>query len=137
MDAMKVAETAVLYAARKRVDWSVQTSPWIHNILVNAKLKKHGLCYHWANGMWIDLSSVLPPEIKMTLIETRPRFCSLEHHVISLHHADKYWTEGIILDAWKGNGTLFHEDFSLSRRSWQFESSVPYYNVSLVPESHR
>lgn len=125
--ARKVAETAVNCSARKREEWGVGCNPWVHNALVNAQFRKYGLCYHWSNALWDDLRPVLPHQLKMTLIETDSAGFSLGHHAVSLHRADGYWTQGVVLDGWKGGGMLVYQELSKSGRKWRFENSAPYW----------
>jgi hypothetical protein len=124
--ASEFATAAVESSAKWRGEWEVKTAPWLHNTLVNTKVRDRGLCYQWAQYMYVDLEPHLPPRMRMSLIRTVDNSVFNEHHVISLHGVNDSWSHGMVLDGWKGAGNLVFYPVADEPGKWEFESHGPY-----------
>lgn len=120
------ATAAVESSAKWRGEWEVKTAPWLHNTLVNTKFRERGLCYQWAQYLYVDVERHLPPKMRMSLVRTVDDGVFNEHHVISLHGMHDSWSRGIILDGWKGAGNLVFYPVANEPGKWEFESHGPY-----------
>ncbi|MEX1049432.1 MAG: hypothetical protein WED15_07890 [Akkermansiaceae bacterium] len=124
--AREFAAAAVESSAKRRGEWQVKTAPWLHNTLVNTKIRERGLCYQWAQHLYVDVEHHLPPTLRMTLIRTVDNRLFTEHHAISLHGKSDSWSSGILLDGWKGAGNLWFYPVADEPDRWEFESHGPY-----------
>jgi hypothetical protein len=120
------AKAAVESTAKRRSEWEVKTAPWLHNTLVNTKFRDRGLCYQWAQYLYVDVERHLPSTMRLTLICTVDKRLFTEHHVLSLHGQNDSWSCGILLDGWKGAGNLVFYPVADEPDKWEFESHGPY-----------
>ena len=101
--------------------------PQFHNFLVNAGVKKRGLCHHWARDLGARLAAL---QLRtLTLRWGIARGGTLrEHNAVVVTARGQRFEEGIVLDAWRHSGRLFFTDVAADRYPWRedrHESFVP------------
>jgi hypothetical protein len=121
-DAARLAHEAVMYSRLLAARYNVQTSPWVHNFLVNAGLKKRGLCYQWADDLWIHLSAMHLKSIRLLPVGANIGDYWREHNAIAVlprhHHIPL--GRAIVLDAWRHSGNLYFSTVARDEKyKWQ------------------
>ena len=92
------------------------TSPKWHNFLVIVGVKKQGLCYHYADGLYIYLITYKAdyPHFAFHLIGANIGSYWREHNALAIVPKGETIDDGIIVDAWRETGGLFvapiHQD---------------------------
>ncbi len=108
-EASRLAHEAIIYSQTLARKYKVQTSPWVHNFLVNAGLKKRGLCYQWADDLMSHLSTINPKTLRLLPIGANIGDYWREHNAVAVlpSKANIPLSRGIILDAWRYSGDLY------------------------------
>ena len=88
--------------------FSLISPPWFHNFLVNVGLREKGLCYHWADALYIHLMQKGYSEVEFHLVGANIGEYFFEHNAIVIVGKGKNVSEGIVLDPWRNSGKLFH-----------------------------
>jgi len=104
-EAKLVAYEAVLYPKVLANEYNLMTPPNYHNQMVNAGVRKKGLCYHFAQ----DLTKHLDRPYKTLTLERMMSFQGklLEHNVPTIRAKGQKISEAIILDAWRHSADLY------------------------------
>ncbi len=108
-EASEVAHEAIFYSRKLAQRYKVQTSPWIHNFLVNVGLKKRGLCYQWADDLISHLDSLHLRTLKFVPIGANIGDYWREHNAVAVLPAYAHipLSQAIMLDAWRHSGNLY------------------------------
>ena len=117
-EARMIAETAVAEANALGIRYRAVRPPWFHNMLVNAKLKPRGLCYHWANDLWRKLTDLPVHSFELHFAVARldtPR----EHNAIVVTLRGQPFAEGVVLDAWRRSGILTWSRVAGDKYPWR------------------
>lgn len=113
-EAMDLAGSSVTYTQSLAQEYKVVSPPIFHNLLVNAGIKKRGLCFEWCD----DLCRYLHNR-NYKSFDLHPAGSSIgdywhEHNALVITAKGQPFSEGIILDGWRNSGELFfapvHED---------------------------
>ena len=105
-EANRAAETACAYAWELRETYRIVGTPSFHNLLINLRLKKRGLCYQWAD----DIAAKLEPLSLTTLVLDRAiarQGTWREHNALVLTAPGVSFKQGILLDGWRHSGRLY------------------------------
>jgi hypothetical protein len=78
---------------------------WWQNVLVNAGLKKRGLCYEWAEDLTVQLRKLHPMTLELYWAVAWPH-TPLEHNAVVVCAHGQPFDKGILLDAWRYSGKL-------------------------------
>jgi hypothetical protein len=104
-EAARVARTATEEAAALAAEYRPARPAWFNNILVNAGLRERGLCYHWANELFLRLHPLAPRTLEFHL-GVAGRDTSREHNAVVVTARGRPFREGLVLDAWRHGGCL-------------------------------
>ena len=106
-EAARAAEIASSYALQLAADWQVTDPPLVHNAKVLHGLRDKGLCNDWAEAMITRLRQERFETLEMHWATSPPEGFRVIHHsaVISARGAEL--DDGVLLDPWRGGGTLF------------------------------
>jgi hypothetical protein len=104
-EAAQVAQTATKEAAALAAEYRPARPAWFNNILVNAGLRERGLCYHWANELFLRLHPLAPRTLEFHL-GVAGRDTSKEHNAVIVTARGQPFREGLVLDAWRHGGRL-------------------------------
>lgn len=104
-EAALLADTATEQAAQLSRDYRPARPAWFNNMLINAGLRKRGLCYHWANELFLRLHPLAPRTLEFHL-GVAGRDTPKEHNAVVVTARGRPFTEGLVLDAWRHGGRL-------------------------------
>lgn len=105
-DAAAVAALAYDYPRELAQQYRLVRPPLWHNLLINLRLKKRGLCYQWAEDLMTKLQSVEIRSLELHWGVARPGSFR-EHNTVVITAPQQPFTSGIVLDPWRQSGTLF------------------------------
>jgi len=97
---------------------------WWHNVLVNAGLKKRGLCYEWAEDLTFRLRELQLTSIELHWAVARERTMR-EHNGVAVGANGQPFSEGIVLDAWRYSGRLHWAQIERDRYPWRQGKDLP------------
>ena len=99
--------------------------PQLHNFLVNAGVKKRGLCHHWARDLGERLAG-----LKLRTLVLRwgiARAGTLrEHNAVVVTARGQPFERGIVLDAWRHSGRLFSTAVVADKYPWKEDRSESF-----------
>jgi hypothetical protein len=117
-EARTFAEAAVDEANALGIQYRAVRPSWFHNVLVNTKVKRQGLCYHWANDLSQKLVNL--PIQSFELHFAVARIGTLrEHNAIVVTLRGQPFAEGLVLDAWRHSGVLAWSHVVTDKYPWQ------------------
>lgn len=123
-EALSVAKISVYYPLELAKQYELTSNPVIHNILVNQGIKPRGLCTHWTEDMLRKLTSLELQTLKFYwVVANREEAFRLEHSALVVVATDKDYRDGIVLDAWRDSGILYHSPVMQDKYQWS-----PHYN---------
>ena len=122
IEAARVAERAQITARKLAQDYRSAGSPHFHNFLVNAGLKKRGLCFHFAEDLTRQLEALQLRTLELHWATARGGTLR-EHNSVVVTARGKPFHEGIVLDAWRDPGTLFWSPVQRDRYPWQKDTT--------------
>lgn len=104
-EAELTARCAIEYARQLAGEYRLVRPPLFHNFLVNTRLKKRGLCFHWAEDLLAQLQALDLATLDLHWGIARagtPR----EHNSIVVTARGEPFERGVVLDAWRSSGRL-------------------------------
>jgi hypothetical protein len=105
-DAALVAALAYDYPRELARQYQLVRPPLWHNLLINLRLKKRGLCYHWAEDLAVKLQAAGPGSLELHWGVARAGSFR-EHNTVVVTAPDQPFNTGIVLDPWRDSGRLF------------------------------
>ena len=130
-EASRLAEAALEKSAALAREYRAIWPPWLHNNLVNCKLRDRGLCYHWANDLFAGLQALHLRSLELHLAVARidtPR----EHNAVLITAHRQPFDQGVVLDAWRHSGRLWWGFAATDKYPWQ-----PLPRDRVAPELER
>ena len=90
------------------IDTFKLTSPplW-HNFLVNAGLRKKGLCFHWSDALYLHLKQQHYRDFSFHLVGANIGSYFTEHNALLVTSKQGNIQEGIVIDPWRNSGRLY------------------------------
>jgi hypothetical protein len=115
-EAMDLAQNSVIYTQKLAKEYKVVSPPLFHNLLVNAGIKKRGLCFEWCD----DLCRYLYQR-NYKSFDLHPAGSSIgsywqEHNALVVTAKNQPFSEGVILDGWRHSGKLFFSPVKEDRK---------------------
>ncbi len=118
-EAEDLARSSVYYAQRLARNYNVISPPLWQNTLVNLGLKERGLCYEWANDLWVYLKSKKYKSLKLYYIGSDIG-SYFEHNALSISAKELDVNTSIVLDAWRNSGDLYFIEIEKDKKySWK------------------
>jgi hypothetical protein len=121
-----IAETAVQHPLQLAQQYRVVWPPWLHNMLVNSGYRERGLCYHWANDLFVQLKERPLHSLELHLgvahMDTRR-----EHNAVIVTAQGRPFSQGLVLDGWRRSGRLWSGRADEDKYPWQ---PLPYDRVN-------
>jgi hypothetical protein len=117
-EAGKLAYAAITQAQSLAREYRAVSPAWVHNVMVNYGLKSRGLCFEWANDLFLRLLDVDLHTIDLHLIVAHvdtPR----EHNAVAVTARGAEFSTGVVLDAWRHSGHLFFGPVSGDKYPWE------------------
>lgn len=117
-EATLLAAEAHARARQLAREYRAVRSPHFHNFLVNAGLKKRGLCHHWTRDLGDHLAA-----LKLRSVVLRWGIAHAgtlrEHSAVVVTAAGQPFERGIVLDAWRHSGRLFSGRVAADKYPWK------------------
>lgn len=92
--------------------------PQLNNFLVNAGLKRRGLCHHWTRDLGAQIAA-----LRLRSLVLRWGIAHggtlREHNVVVVTARGQPFARGIVLDAWRHSGRLFWGAVATDRYPWK------------------
>jgi hypothetical protein len=108
LEAHRMAHEAIVFSRTLAVRYHVDTSPWVHNLLVNVHLRDRGLCYQWADDLYRHLTALHLHTLALYPIGANIGNYLAEHNALAVlptrHAATLEY--GTLLDPWRRSGDL-------------------------------
>ncbi len=117
-EARGLAQSAIKHAAILGQRYRVVRPPHWHNLLVTFGWKKRGLCYHWTEDLLKHLEGVRLHHLHLQRVVAHRGSNVREHHSVLVITGNNTFEEGIVLDGWRGSGTLFWVPAGKDRYPW-------------------
>ena len=124
-EAMLVADLAVHYSEQLAESYDMVRPVELHNVLVNLKLRRGGLCYQMAECMLAELR-----ELPLRTLELRrgiawPGDLWNEHNCVVVTAVGAPFHSGVVLDAWRNGGRLRWAPVRMDHYPWQPKPAPP------------
>ena len=127
-EAEGVAQTAFIVSRDLKRKYRAGGPALFNNLLVNAGLKKRGLCHHWTRDLGNQLAS-----LKLRSLQLRwgiARAGTLrEHNAVVVTARGQPFERGIVLDAWRQSGRLFWGSVAVDRYPWEEDPQDSFRSV--------
>lgn len=112
-----LATTAVEKSAALALEYRPLLHPWLNNNLVNSGFRPRGLCWHWRDDLFPHLYKLRLRTLEVHLA-TAKRGTAFEHNAVVVTARGIPFSEGIVLDPWRGGGALTWARVSADRYPW-------------------
>ncbi len=124
-EAALASQVAHSYSLQLAEDYKVVGPAHFHNMLVNLGLRQKGLCFHWADDLFIKLNSLNLSSLQLhrgiARADTRR-----EHNCVVVTAFDQAFEQGIVLDAWRHSGRLYWGEVQKDKYPWrELQESLP------------
>ena len=117
-EAKRVAIIAHEASQRLGREYRVAGPAHFHNFLVNAGLKKRGLCHHWARDLGGQLAGLKLRSLVLRWGIARGGTLR-EHNAVVVTARGQPFERGIVLDPWRHSGRLFFGEVVSDRYPWR------------------
>jgi len=105
-EAGKVAAVSVDQAIELSHQYRAVRPAWLHNVLVNRGFRERGLCFHWANDLYLQLFDLHPKTLDLHLAVSKMD-TKHEHNAIVVTARGIPFEQGLVLDGWRYSGRLW------------------------------
>lgn len=105
-EAKQLSEIFIYHSHFLALRYNINSSAYWHNILVNAKIKKRGLCYHYVKDLIKELQKNTYDNVDIYWM-VHKKNTYLEHNVLLLTAKNQSLSTGIVLDPWRYTGKLY------------------------------
>ncbi len=124
-EASQLAETAHTEAAEAARRFRVDTPAWMHNLLVNVRLKPGGLCWQYMDCLHARLAARRPRHFQLHYGVQARSDVFLEHNCVVVTAPGAPFSSGLVLDPWKSPGALLVHPVSEGPRPWHERLDYP------------
>lgn len=128
-EAALVADLAVHYSEQLADSYDMVRPVELHNVLVNLKLRRGGLCYQMAECMLAELR-----ELPLRTLELRRGIAWAgdlwnEHNCVVVIAVGAAFQSGVVLDAWRNGGRLRWAPVRMDHYPWLPKAAPPSERV--------
>ena len=116
-EAARLSEAAVERAISLAREYRAVRPAGLHNIMVNSGLKDRGLCYHWANDLFLCLDALSLRSLDLHLAVARMD-TAREHNAVVVTASGQPFESGLVLDAWRHSGSLYFGPATTDKYPW-------------------
>ena len=123
-EAARLASVALETSRELAAGYGASRPAWLHNMLVNSRLRHRGLCWHYAE----DLQARLDQERFATLVLQRGvahLSTPQEHNSVVVTGHGQPFSQGLVLDAWRNAGRLVWAPVASDRYPWELRPPSP------------
>jgi hypothetical protein len=129
-EARDFASTAVETSVQLGLKYGVSLSPWLHNASIHIGLKERGFCYQYMEDLYASLKTVKNENLAMYFIAAKRGEIG-EHHALTVIAKNSPWNSGIVLDAWRANGTLYFGSLQEDHYPWVSDTQAYFVRSSV------
>jgi hypothetical protein len=126
-EARRAAAVAHAHPLALASEWGADAPPLVHNARVNLGLRPKGLCYHWADEMYVRLSGERFRTLDLHLaVANADNPFRLEHSSAVITARGAPMRAGLVLDPWRIGGGALHWDAVIRDTSygWRTRTEV-------------
>jgi hypothetical protein len=109
-EARLLADRALRESLELRRRYRAVSPPLWHNVLVNTGIRKRGLCWHWADDLWLRLRKLRLRTLRILPVGANVGSYWREHNALAVLPASQPGyplKRGILLDPWRKSGELW------------------------------
>jgi hypothetical protein len=117
-EAGRLATVAYGYPRQLARDYRLVRPPLFHNLLINLRLKKRGLCYQWAEDMVAQLQTLRLESVELHWGSAAAGKLR-EHNTVVVTGPGQPFADGIVLDPWRRSGELVWVFVAADSYVWQ------------------
>jgi hypothetical protein len=114
-----LAEAAIRQSHSLATEYRLAHPPILHNLLVNARLKERGLCWHWTEDLLDRLGELPLPSYQLHWGIAHRGKLFREHNSVIVTARGHELATGIVLDAWRESGELYWAPVSEDSYPWE------------------
>lgn len=92
------------------------SSPLWHNFLVNVGLREKGLCYHWSDALYLNLSKKNYTSFEFHLVGADIGNYFLEHNALVVVTKGGTIDDGVIIDPWRSSTEVYFSKVKEDRK---------------------
>ncbi len=105
-EAMQLSKTAISYSRALAIKYKANTTPLIHNALVNAGLRDRGLCFQWSDDLQSKLNQYGFTTMTIHAIGANINRYNEHNALVVLPIGSQDLKRGVLLDPWRKSGEL-------------------------------
>jgi hypothetical protein len=114
-----VAQTVLRESYVLASQYRLTRPPIVHNALVNLKLKRRGLCWHWTEDLLARLRALPLPHFEFHWGIAHPGELFREHNSVIVTARGSEFASGLVLDPWRGSGELYWVPVATDSYPWE------------------
>jgi len=123
-EAMQLSKTAITYSRTLALKYNANTTPLIHNALVNMKLRDRGLCFQWADDLQSKLNQYGFKTMKIHAIGANVNRYDEHNALVVLPIGSRDLKQGVLLDPWRRSGELLFMPITEDTKyKWDFRAN--------------
>lgn len=122
-EAMNLSKTAVSYSRALAKKYKVNTTPLIHNAMVNMGMRDRGLCFQWSDDLIAELSAYGFKTITVRHVGANINKFNEHNALVALPFGSTNLNQGILLDPWRHSGDLL---FMPIKNDTKYKWSIRY-----------
>jgi hypothetical protein len=113
----RFAADAVAFAHRLEQRFKRESSPYVHNFLVNVGIKRKGLCWHYADALYMHLKGKYA-HLHVHSVGAHIGDFWREHNAVAVTGSDDNLSRAVIIDAWRKPGVLISLPIERDEYRW-------------------
>lgn len=117
-EAEKIAKTAMEGFEDLKKKYGMLKPAFLHNILINTKLKKQGFCWHWTRDLRKRLEPLDLKEFDLVWVTAHEGKIREHNSLVVVPHGQSF-EKGILLDGWRRSGTPYWVRVSKDHYPWK------------------
>lgn len=107
-EARQAARVATEYSRQLALEYEIESSPLVHNVMVNLGLKERGLCKDWTRDLLVRMREEDFDSIEFEwAIANYARAFKIEHSTVIVTVRGGSIEQGLVLDGWRHSGDLY------------------------------
>ncbi len=107
-EARILANQAIEYSLTLKQKYGANTTPLLHNLLVNTGIKDRGLCYQWSDDLYLHIQKYRLKSITLKPVGSYIGSYWSEHNaLVALSTSNPKLKRGILIDPWRDSGELY------------------------------
>ena len=107
-EARQAARIATEYSRQLALEYEIESSPLMHNVMVNLGFKERGLCKDWTRDLLVRMREEDFDSIAFEwAIANYARTFKIEHSTVIVTARGSSIEQGLVLDGWRHSGNLY------------------------------